>query len=82
MNSKLKDLIRAMLSHKNVPNAFWAEALCTAAYVRNQADFFKRTRLLFICGSGKRQMLHIFVESAVFPKLLDISTPNALSDLD
>ncbi len=36
MNRTLKDLIRAMLKHKNVPTEFWAEALVTAAYVRNR----------------------------------------------
>ncbi len=36
MNRTLKDLIRAMLPHKNVPNALWADELCTAAYIRNR----------------------------------------------
>ncbi len=36
MNRTLKDLVRAMLVHNNVPDEFWAEALCTAAYIRNR----------------------------------------------
>ncbi len=36
MNRTLKDLVRAMLFHRNVPEEFWAEALCTAAYIRNR----------------------------------------------
>ncbi len=36
MNRTLKDLLRAMLAHRNVTDAFWAEALCTAAYIRNR----------------------------------------------
>ncbi len=36
MNRTLKDLVRAMLKHKNVPEEFWAEALSTAAYIRNR----------------------------------------------
>ncbi len=35
MNRTLKDLVRAMPVHNNVPDEFWAEALCTAAYIRN-----------------------------------------------
>eukprot|EP00171_Calliarthron_tuberculosum_P002040 IDg2040t1 len=36
MNRTLKDLVRAMMLHKNVPEDFWAEALVTAAYIRNR----------------------------------------------
>ncbi len=36
MNRTLKDLIRAKLAHRNVPDEFSAEALCTAAYIRNR----------------------------------------------
>ncbi len=36
MNRTLKDLVRAMLKHMNIANEFWAEALSTAAYIRNR----------------------------------------------
>lgn len=36
MNRTLKDLIREMLTHRSVPNIFWAEALQTASYIRNR----------------------------------------------
>eukprot|EP00171_Calliarthron_tuberculosum_P022857 IDg22857t1 len=36
MNRTLKDLVRAMLLHKNVPEEFWADAVVTAAYIRNR----------------------------------------------
>lgn len=36
MNRTLKDLVRAMLHHKAIDTDFWAEALNTAAYIRNR----------------------------------------------
>ena len=36
LNSTLMESARAMLSHSNLPNKFWAEALATAAYLRNR----------------------------------------------
>lgn len=36
MNRTLKNLVRSMLIHKGVNKHFWAEALRTAAYVRNR----------------------------------------------
>lgn len=36
MNRTLKDLMRSMLLHKNVPQEFWADAVTTAAYIRNR----------------------------------------------
>ncbi len=38
MNRTLKDLVRAMLKHMNIANEFWAEALSTAAYIRNRVN--------------------------------------------
>ncbi len=46
MNRTLKDLVRAMLVHNNVPDEFWAEALCTAAYIRNRVEKVGRRSLL------------------------------------
>lgn len=36
MNRTLLDMVRAMLSHKKVPKEFWADAVVTAAYLRNR----------------------------------------------
>ena len=36
MNRTLVELVRSMLSHKNMSKEFWAEALATAAYIRNR----------------------------------------------
>lgn len=36
MNRTLKDLMRAMILHKNVAKDFWADAVATAAYIRNR----------------------------------------------
>eukprot|EP00171_Calliarthron_tuberculosum_P000829 IDg829t1 len=36
MNRTLKDLVRAMMLHKSVPEEFWADAVVTAAYIRNR----------------------------------------------
>ena len=36
MNRTLVELVRTMLHHKDLPKSFWAEALNTAAYVRNR----------------------------------------------
>lgn len=36
MNRTFKDLMRAMMLHKNVPQELWAEAVCTAAYIQNR----------------------------------------------
>ena len=35
-NRTLMESARAMLSHSNLPNKFWAEAVATAAYLRNR----------------------------------------------
>ena len=35
MNCTLKDLMRSMLLHKNVSHEFWADAVSTAAHIRN-----------------------------------------------
>ena len=36
MNRTLKDLTRAMMLHKDVPQEFWGDALVTAVYIRNR----------------------------------------------
>ena len=36
LNCTLMESARAMLSHSNLPNKFWAEAVATAAYLRNR----------------------------------------------
>lgn len=36
LNRTLMESARAMLSHSKLPNKFWAEAVATAAYVRNR----------------------------------------------
>ncbi len=36
LNRTLVESARAMLSHSNLPNRFWAEAVSTAAYLRNR----------------------------------------------
>ena len=36
LNGTLIDLVRSMLSHKQVSKRFWAEALATSVYVRNR----------------------------------------------
>lgn len=36
MNRTLMESARAMLSHAGLPNSYWAEALATAAYLRNR----------------------------------------------
>ena len=36
LNRTLMESARAMLSHSNLPNKFWAEAVATAAYLRNR----------------------------------------------
>ena len=37
MNRTLVETVRSMLSHANLPHRFWAEALSTAAYLRNRS---------------------------------------------
>eukprot|EP00171_Calliarthron_tuberculosum_P004363 IDg4363t1 len=57
MNRTLKDLVRAMLLHKNVPEEFWADAVVTAAYIRNRTtsrglpSSMTRPRSLDSCSS-------------------------------
>ncbi len=55
MNRTLKDIIRAMLRHKNIYADFWAEALVTAAYVRNRVTIrsLQRKKTSFTYGLGK-----------------------------
>ena len=36
LNCTLMESVRAMLSHSNLPNKFWAETVATAAYLRNR----------------------------------------------
>lgn len=35
MNCTLMESARSMIAHAKLPNSFWAEAVATAAYVRN-----------------------------------------------
>ena len=37
MNRTLTESARAMIAHANLPNDYWAEAIATAAYVKNRA---------------------------------------------
>ena len=37
MNRTLQESARAMLAHAGMPNGYWAEAIATAAYLRNRA---------------------------------------------
>ena len=37
LNHTLMESARTMLSHSNLPNKFWAEAVATAAYLRNRS---------------------------------------------
>ena len=37
MNRTLMESARSMLSHAQLPNRFWAEAVATAAYLRNHS---------------------------------------------
>ena len=36
MNRTLQESARAMLTHAGLPNGYWAEAMSTAAYIRNR----------------------------------------------
>ena len=38
MNRSLMESARAMISHANLPNSFWAEAVATAVYLRNRSE--------------------------------------------
>ena len=38
MNRTLMESARAMMSHANLPNPFWAEAVATAVYLRNRPN--------------------------------------------
>ena len=35
-NRTLKDMVRSMISHSNLPISLWGEALKTAAYILNR----------------------------------------------
>ena len=37
MNRTLMESARAMITHAGLPNRYWAEAVATAAYIRNRA---------------------------------------------
>ena len=37
MNCTVVECARSMLSHSNMPNVFWAEAVNTAVYLRNRS---------------------------------------------
>ena len=36
VNRTLMESVRSMLSHAGLPDSYWAEAVATAAYVRNR----------------------------------------------
>ena len=38
LNRTLMESARAMMSHANLPNSFWAEAVATAVYLRNRSE--------------------------------------------
>ena len=39
MNRTLQEAVLSMILHAGLSNAFWAEAVCNAAYVRNRVDW-------------------------------------------
>lgn len=56
MNRTLMESARSMIAHAKQPNSFWAEAVATAAYVRNRLLHLRCKQLHTKGGTKESQM--------------------------
>ena len=52
-NITLKDMVRSMISHSNLPKSLWGEALKTATYILNKVP----TKTPYELWTGKKPSL-------------------------
>ena len=63
-NGTLKDMVRSMISHSNLPKSLWGEALKTAAYILNRVPTKATAKTSYELWTGKKpslKHLHIWV---------------------
>ena len=56
-NITLKDMVRSMISHSNLPISLWGEALKTAAYILNRVPTKATAKTLYELWTGKKPSL-------------------------
>ena len=63
-NRTLKDLVRSMISHSNLPKSLWGEALKIVAYILNRVPTKATAKTPYELWTGKKpnlKHLHIWV---------------------
>ena len=56
-NRTLKDMVRSMISHSNLPISLWGEALKTAAYILNRVPTKATAKTPYELWTGKKPSL-------------------------
>ena len=56
-NRTLKDMVRSMISHFNLPISLWGEALKTAAYILNRVPTKATSKTPYELWTGKKPIL-------------------------
>ena len=56
-NRMLKDMVRSMISHSNLPISLWGEALKTAAYILNRVPTKATAKTPYELWTGKKPSL-------------------------
>ena len=56
-NKTLKDMVRSMVSHSNLPKSLWGEALKTAAYILNRVPTKATAKTPYELWTGKKPSL-------------------------
>ena len=59
-NRMLKDMVRSMISHSNLPISLWGEALNTAAYILNKVPNKATAKTPYELWTGKKPSLKHF----------------------
>ena len=56
-NRTLKDMVKSMISHSNLPKSLWGEALKTTAYIFNRVPTKATTKTPYELWTGKKPSL-------------------------
>ena len=56
-NRTLKDMVRSMISHSNLPKSLWVEALKTVEYILNRVPTKATTKTPYELWTGKKPSL-------------------------
>ena len=59
-NRMLKDMVRSMINHSNLPISLWGEALKTATYILNRVPTKATAKTPYELCTGKKPSLKHF----------------------